>query len=104
MGIMLSLTLSVVATGVLSDLWSKEWSTLRLSFQVSPQWFLQSPLLGHWAYLTYFTCSCFPCKVTAPFLHLGGVMLMTALAWPVASHLFRMKSPGAKLGKQSKWH
>lgn len=63
MGILLSLALSVVATGVLSDLWSKEWSTLRLSFQV-----------------------------TAPFLHLGGVMLTTALAWPVASHIFRMSS------------
>lgn len=63
MGILLSLALTLVATGVLSDLWSKEWSTLRLSFQV-----------------------------TAPFLHLGGVMLTTALAWPVASHIFRMSS------------
>lgn len=40
MGILLSLTLSVVATGVLSDLWSKEWSTLRLSFQVTHHFFL----------------------------------------------------------------
>lgn len=40
MGILLSLTLSVVATAVLSDLWSKEWSTLRLSFQVTHHFFL----------------------------------------------------------------
>ncbi|KAM6907171.1 glycerophosphodiester phosphodiesterase domain-containing protein 5-like [Xenentodon cancila] len=62
-GILLSLTFSVVATAVLSDLWSKEWTTLLLSFQV-----------------------------TAPYLHVGGVLLMTSLAWPVALHVFRMNS------------
>lgn len=62
-GILVSLTVSVIATAVLSDLWSKEWRTLLLSFQV-----------------------------TAPFLHVGGVLLMTSLAWPVALHFFRMKS------------
>lgn len=41
----------------------------------------------------------FPDQVTAPFLHLGGVMLMTALAWPVASHFFRMNSRGKRLGR-----
>uniref|UniRef100_A0A3Q0S1Y6 Glycerophosphodiester phosphodiesterase domain containing 4b n=1 Tax=Amphilophus citrinellus TaxID=61819 RepID=A0A3Q0S1Y6_AMPCI len=61
-GILVSLTVSVIATAVLSDLWSKEWRTLLLSFQV-----------------------------TAPFLHVGGVLLMTSLAWPVALHFFRMK-------------
>ncbi|XP_029375528.1 glycerophosphodiester phosphodiesterase domain-containing protein 5 [Echeneis naucrates] len=62
-GILVSLTFSIVATAVLSDLWSKEWKTLLLSFQV-----------------------------TAPYLHVGGVLLMTALAWPVALHFFRMNS------------
>lgn len=62
-GILLSLTVSVIAMAVLSNLWSKEWRTLLLSFQI-----------------------------TAPFLHVGGVLLMTSLAWPVALHFFRMKS------------
>ncbi|KAI3373976.1 hypothetical protein L3Q82_022541 [Scortum barcoo] len=62
-GILVSLTFSVVATAVLSDLWSKEWTTLLLSFQV-----------------------------TAPFLHVGGVLLMTVLAWPIALHFYRMNS------------
>ncbi|XP_049447217.1 glycerophosphodiester phosphodiesterase domain-containing protein 5-like [Epinephelus fuscoguttatus] len=62
-GILVSLTFSVVATAVLSDLWSKEWKTLLLSFQV-----------------------------TAPFLHVGGVLLVTVLAWPIALHFFRMNS------------
>uniref|UniRef100_A0A3B5A069 Glycerophosphodiester phosphodiesterase domain-containing protein 5-like n=1 Tax=Stegastes partitus TaxID=144197 RepID=A0A3B5A069_9TELE len=62
-GILVSLTFSITATAVLSDLWSDEWTTLVLSFQV-----------------------------TAPFLHVGGVLLMTSLAWPVALHFFRMKS------------
>lgn len=38
----------------------------------------------------------FPEQVTAPFLHMGGVMLMTALAWPVASYFFRMNSRGKR--------
>ncbi|XP_078028432.1 glycerophosphodiester phosphodiesterase domain-containing protein 5 [Epinephelus lanceolatus] len=62
-GILVSLTFSVVATAVLSDLWSKEWKTLLLSFQV-----------------------------TAPFLHVGGVLLVTVLAWPIALYFFRMNS------------
>ncbi|KAM7397578.1 hypothetical protein PAMA_005744 [Pampus argenteus] len=62
-GIAVCLAFSVVATAVLSDLWSKEWTTLLLSFQV-----------------------------TAPYLHVGGVLLMTALAWPIALHFFRMSS------------
>ncbi|XP_047463208.1 glycerophosphodiester phosphodiesterase domain-containing protein 5-like [Mugil cephalus] len=62
-GILVSLTFAIAATAVLSDLWSQEWTTLLLSFQV-----------------------------TAPFLHVGGVLLMTALAWPVALHVFRMNS------------
>ncbi|XP_041808291.1 glycerophosphodiester phosphodiesterase domain-containing protein 5-like isoform X1 [Chelmon rostratus] len=62
-GILVSLTFSIVATAVLSDLWSKEWTTLLLSFQV-----------------------------TAPYLHVGGVLLMTALSWPIALHFFRMRS------------
>ncbi|XP_068456543.1 glycerophosphodiester phosphodiesterase domain-containing protein 5-like isoform X2 [Clinocottus analis] len=62
-GILLSLTFSIAATAVLSDLWRKEWTTLLLSFQV-----------------------------TAPYLHVGGVLLMTALSWPIAMHFFRMSS------------
>ncbi|TTI30671.1 Glycerophosphodiester phosphodiesterase domain-containing protein 5 [Bagarius yarrelli] len=42
--------------------WSKALQTLILSFQV----------------------------VTAPFLHVGGVSLMTVLSWPIALHFFRM--------------
>ncbi|KAJ8386621.1 hypothetical protein AAFF_G00168530 [Aldrovandia affinis] len=60
-GILVTLTFSIVATAVLSDLWSKEWSTLLLSFQV-----------------------------TAPYLHVGGVLMMTILCWPIALHYFRM--------------
>ncbi|KAM4726324.1 glycerophosphodiester phosphodiesterase domain-containing protein 5-like isoform 1-T3 [Anableps anableps] len=62
-GILISLIFSIGATAVLSDLWGEEWTTLLLSFQV-----------------------------TAPYLHLGGVLLMTSLAWPIALHIFRMKS------------
>ncbi|XP_077050043.1 glycerophosphodiester phosphodiesterase domain-containing protein 5 isoform X1 [Siphateles boraxobius] len=60
-GILVTLAFSISATAVLSDLWSKEWTTLLLSFQI-----------------------------TAPFLHLGGVSLMTLLSWPIALHFFRM--------------
>ncbi|KAJ8368045.1 hypothetical protein SKAU_G00080730 [Synaphobranchus kaupii] len=60
-GIVVTLSFSISTTAVLSDLWSKEWKTLLLSFQV-----------------------------TAPFLHVGGVSLMTLLAWPIALHFFRM--------------
>ncbi|XP_030648189.1 glycerophosphodiester phosphodiesterase domain-containing protein 5-like isoform X2 [Chanos chanos] len=60
-GVLLTLVFSAVATAVLSDLWSKEWQTLLLSFQV-----------------------------TAPYLHLGGVFLMSLISWPVAFHFFRL--------------
>lgn len=62
-GILVSLLFAVVATGVLSDLWSEEWTTLLLSFQV-----------------------------TAPYLHVGGVLLTSSLSWPVALHFFRMRN------------
>ncbi|CAB1352308.1 unnamed protein product [Coregonus sp. 'balchen'] len=58
-GILVTLAFSIVATAVLSDLWSKEWTTLLLSFQV-----------------------------TAPYLHMGGVLLMSLLSWPIALHFF----------------
>ncbi|AWO99708.1 putative glycerophosphodiester phosphodiesterase domain-containing protein 5-like [Scophthalmus maximus] len=67
-GILVSLTFSVAATAILSNLWSNEWTTLLLSFQV-----------------------------TAPYLHVGGVLLMTALAWPIALHFFRMNSRGRRV-------
>ncbi|XP_019725183.1 glycerophosphodiester phosphodiesterase domain-containing protein 5 [Hippocampus comes] len=59
--VMLSLMFAIAAIAVMSDLWALEWITVRLSFQV-----------------------------TAPYLHVGGVSLMTALAWPVALHFFSM--------------
>uniref|UniRef100_A0A3Q2P4N5 Glycerophosphodiester phosphodiesterase domain containing 4 n=1 Tax=Fundulus heteroclitus TaxID=8078 RepID=A0A3Q2P4N5_FUNHE len=58
---MVTLVFSVTATGILSDLWSKEWKTLQLSLQV-----------------------------TAPFLHVAAVSLMAVLSWPTALHFFRM--------------
>ncbi|KAM3874781.1 glycerophosphodiester phosphodiesterase domain-containing protein 5 [Diretmus argenteus] len=60
-GIVVTLVFSMAATAVLSDLWSKEWKTLLLSLQV-----------------------------TAPFLHVAAVSLMTLLSWPIALHFFRM--------------
>ncbi|KAK6317341.1 hypothetical protein J4Q44_G00127410 [Coregonus suidteri] len=60
-GVLVSLAFSILATAVLSDLWSKEWTTLLLSFQV-----------------------------TAPYLHVGGVLLMTLLSWPIALHFFHI--------------
>ncbi|KAM6946343.1 glycerophosphodiester phosphodiesterase domain-containing protein 5 [Aplochiton taeniatus] len=60
-GIVVTLTFSIAATAVLSDVWSREWKTLLLSFQV-----------------------------TAPFLHVGAVSLITPLSWPIALHFFRM--------------
>nr|XP_020499138.2 glycerophosphodiester phosphodiesterase domain-containing protein 5-like [Labrus bergylta] len=60
-GIVVTLAFSVIATAVLSDLWSKEWKTLLLSLQV-----------------------------TAPFLHVAAVSLMAILSWPIALHFFRM--------------
>uniref|UniRef100_A0A672GEZ4 Glycerophosphodiester phosphodiesterase domain containing 4 n=1 Tax=Salarias fasciatus TaxID=181472 RepID=A0A672GEZ4_SALFA len=35
-----------------------------------------------------------PDQVTAPYLHVGGVLLMTSLSWPIALHFFRMRSKG----------
>lgn len=107
MGIFLSLTLSVVATGVLSDLWSKEWSTLRLSFQVTHHSVPLRASTSSLGTLHFVTCACSVSptgQVTAPFLHLGGVILMTALAWPVASHLFRMNSRGGELSSRLHLH
>lgn len=60
-GIVVTLVFSICATAVLSDLWSKEWTTLVLSLQV-----------------------------TAPFLHVAAVSLMAVLSWPIALHFFRM--------------
>uniref|UniRef100_A0A8C4ZE90 Glycerophosphodiester phosphodiesterase domain containing 4 n=1 Tax=Gadus morhua TaxID=8049 RepID=A0A8C4ZE90_GADMO len=60
-----SLVFSAGAIAVLTGLWGDEWETLVLSFQV-----------------------------TAPYLHVGGVLLATALGWPVALHFFCMNSRG----------
>ncbi|XP_066555412.1 glycerophosphodiester phosphodiesterase domain-containing protein 5 [Amia ocellicauda] len=60
-GILVTLTFTIGATAVLSDLWNKEWTTLLLSFQV-----------------------------TAPYLHVGGVSMVTLLSWPIALHFFRI--------------
>lgn len=34
------------------------------------------------------------CQVTAPYLHIGGVVLMTLLSWPIALHVFRFLPRG----------
>uniref|UniRef100_A0A8K9VBE5 Glycerophosphodiester phosphodiesterase domain containing 4a n=1 Tax=Oncorhynchus mykiss TaxID=8022 RepID=A0A8K9VBE5_ONCMY len=47
------------------------------------------------AHLTYISLL----LVTAPFLQVGGVLLMTLLSWPIALHFFRMN----KRGKCSDW-
>ncbi|KAL0973107.1 hypothetical protein UPYG_G00199050 [Umbra pygmaea] len=61
MGMVVTLAFSISATAVLSEVWSTQWRTLILSLQV-----------------------------TAPFLHVGAVSLMTLLSWPIALHFFRM--------------
>ncbi|XP_053702383.1 glycerophosphodiester phosphodiesterase domain-containing protein 5-like isoform X2 [Synchiropus splendidus] len=66
-GLLVTLLFSVVATAVLSALWSQEWTTLLLSFQI-----------------------------TAPFLHVSGVLLMTSLAWPVALYFFCLRTPARR--------
>ncbi|KAH0625251.1 hypothetical protein JD844_033620 [Phrynosoma platyrhinos] len=35
---------------------------------------------------------CLSQQITAPFLHLGAILVMTILAWPVALHFFRMRN------------
>ncbi|XP_052385703.1 glycerophosphodiester phosphodiesterase domain-containing protein 5-like isoform X2 [Oncorhynchus keta] len=64
-GVLVSLAFSILAIAVLSDLCSKEWTTLLLSFQV-----------------------------TAPYLHVGGVLLMTLLSWPIALHFYHINRKG----------
>ncbi|XP_077421571.1 glycerophosphodiester phosphodiesterase domain-containing protein 5 isoform X1 [Vanacampus margaritifer] len=60
-GITVTLAFYMLATIILSNLWSNEWTTLLLSLQV-----------------------------TAPVLHVAAVLLMSIIAWPVALHFFRM--------------
>ena len=38
-----------------------------------------------------------PLQVTAPFLNVGVVLLMTVLSWPIALHFFRMNKKGKLL-------
>ncbi|XP_036444600.1 glycerophosphodiester phosphodiesterase domain-containing protein 5 isoform X2 [Colossoma macropomum] len=61
-GILVTLIFSIAATAVLSDLWNEKWETVLLSFQM-----------------------------TAPYLQVGGVLLMIFLSWPLASHLFCLR-------------
>uniref|UniRef100_A0A673FXX2 Glycerophosphodiester phosphodiesterase domain containing 4a n=1 Tax=Sinocyclocheilus rhinocerous TaxID=307959 RepID=A0A673FXX2_9TELE len=59
---------------------------------------------SHCSFLSSFTSSTIPVmhlcvsifveQVTAPFLHVGGVSLMTLLSWPIALHFFRMNKRG----------
>ncbi|XP_072432948.1 glycerophosphodiester phosphodiesterase domain-containing protein 5 [Chiloscyllium punctatum] len=67
-GIVLVLAVCAVAIGFLYHQWREEWNTFTLSFQV-----------------------------TAPYLHVGAVAVMTVLSWPVAQHFARMnrKAPRA---------
>ncbi|XP_061829242.1 glycerophosphodiester phosphodiesterase domain-containing protein 5 [Nerophis lumbriciformis] len=62
-GIIVTLVFSAIATAILSDLWSKEWTTLLLSLQV-----------------------------TAPVLHVAALSLMAIISWPIALHFFRMNN------------
>ncbi|KAI4886840.1 hypothetical protein NFI96_018404 [Prochilodus magdalenae] len=64
-GIFVTFIFSITATAVLSDLWNKEWKTVLLSFQM-----------------------------TAPYLQVGGVVIMTLLSWPLASHVFCLRKKG----------
>ncbi|KAL7853853.1 hypothetical protein AOLI_G00206970 [Acnodon oligacanthus] len=61
-GILVTLIFSIAAIAVLSDLWNEKWETVLLSFQM-----------------------------TAPYLQVGGVLLMTLLSWPLASHFFCLR-------------
>ncbi|XP_061485000.1 glycerophosphodiester phosphodiesterase domain-containing protein 4 isoform X2 [Rhineura floridana] len=54
-----ALSLSFLAIAMVTLLWSKQWNTFCLSFQV-----------------------------TAPFLHIVAIFIMILLAWPVALHFF----------------
>uniref|UniRef100_A0ABM5FVY8 Glycerophosphodiester phosphodiesterase domain-containing protein 5-like isoform X2 n=1 Tax=Pogona vitticeps TaxID=103695 RepID=A0ABM5FVY8_9SAUR len=57
------LGLAATAYVVLSAMWPEQWSTLGLSFQV-----------------------------TAPYLHMGAIIAMILVAWPLALHFFQMKN------------
>ncbi|XP_078514636.1 glycerophosphodiester phosphodiesterase domain-containing protein 4 [Lissotriton helveticus] len=60
-GTLLVLVFSAVALAVLSHLWGEEWAAVILSFQV-----------------------------TAPYLHIGAIAVMTLMSWPVALYFVRM--------------
>lgn len=92
-GVLVTLTFSIVATAVLTDLWGEEWETLLLSFQVTlvssevffSGFFYFSVILKDFSRLH---------QITAPYLHVGGVLLLTVLAWPIALHFCRLKGKG----------
>ncbi|XP_042314203.1 glycerophosphodiester phosphodiesterase domain-containing protein 5-like isoform X2 [Sceloporus undulatus] len=63
MGTLFILGLCILAFIIITFLWTNQWATLSLSFQV-----------------------------TAPFFHLGGILIMIFLAWPVAKHFFHMEN------------
>ncbi|XP_073404727.1 glycerophosphodiester phosphodiesterase domain-containing protein 4 [Dendrobates tinctorius] len=58
----------IAALAVLSNLWGEEWAAIRLSFQV-----------------------------TAPYLHIGSLAVMTLLSWPVALYFVRMNTRVSQL-------
>ncbi|XP_069060012.1 glycerophosphodiester phosphodiesterase domain-containing protein 4 [Pleurodeles waltl] len=60
-GTLLVLVFSAVSLAVLSHLWGEEWAAVILSFQV-----------------------------TAPYLHIGAIAVMTLMSWPVALYFVRM--------------
>ncbi|XP_032879270.1 glycerophosphodiester phosphodiesterase domain-containing protein 4 isoform X1 [Amblyraja radiata] len=59
---------SAVAIGFLYSQWQEEWNTFIISFQV-----------------------------TAPYLHVGGVAVLTTLSWPVAQHFSKMTGKVARV-------
>ncbi|KAH0625249.1 hypothetical protein JD844_033618 [Phrynosoma platyrhinos] len=63
MGTLFILGLCISAFIIITFQWTKQWATFCLSFQVS-----------------------------APFFHLGAILIMIFLAWPVAKHFFQMEN------------
>ncbi|KFQ87996.1 Glycerophosphodiester phosphodiesterase domain-containing protein 5, partial [Phoenicopterus ruber ruber] len=59
-GTFLVLVFSITALFILSVLWGDQWKTVRLSFQI-----------------------------TAPYLHIGAIIIMVLLSWPVALYAIR---------------
>lgn len=65
-------------TFIFSGKFNTKWNVTRTSTILYRYWIIFFPI----------------CQVTAPYLHIGGVALMTLLSWPIAFHVFRLKIKG----------